>query len=368
MNKWILAMLALTIAACGGEEGGSGQQPSAAVVTGGDTGAGTGSTSSGGGIPSGDPATGGTTGDYPGGDLSGGFTESDLCYMAISVFWCGSDAGSGGSSGSTASAVHSKVSDTEPNNDVGNAVIVHWPVSATADQRIGFGVEGSVDAAGDVADFFAFTPWRSADFIVSLCETGQVCGPWTANDRLPVAVATVRVMNEYGIVILSETLYPGSGNVFETRFESGVLYYVAVVAEGMAGGTQPYRLSVGESLQQTAAADLPPPASAPQAPDLAAFVSDANMNVQLDWTIPLYNVDGTQLSDLTGFNVYLYDYIREGDTAERMLIETIDDPMATTRTLNLEGYRDWYVSITAFNDAGIESAHSNGVELSTPPE
>jgi nicotinate-nucleotide adenylyltransferase len=33
-----------------------------------------------------------------------------------------------------------------------------------------------------------------------------------------------------------------------------------------------------------------------------------------------------------------------------------------------EGYLDWYVSITAFNEAGIESAHSNGVELISPPK
>jgi len=74
------------------------------------------------------------------------------------------------------------------------------------------------------------------------------------------------------------------------------------------------------------------------------------------------------VTDLAGFNLYLYDYVREGNSAERLLIETINDPSITTRTINLEGYRDWYVSITAFNAAGIESAHSNGVELASPPD
>jgi hypothetical protein len=74
------------------------------------------------------------------------------------------------------------------------------------------------------------------------------------------------------------------------------------------------------------------------------------------------------LTDLAGFNLYLYDYAREGDSAERLLIETMNDPSVTTRTINLEGYRDWYVSITAFNEAGIESVHSKGVELVSRPE
>ena len=72
--------------------------------------------------------------------------------------------------------------------------------------------------------------------------------------------------------------------------------------------------------------------------------------------------------DVAGFNLYLYDYVREGDSAERRLIETINDPSATTRTINLDGYLDWRVSITAFNEAGIESAHSNGVELISAPQ
>ena len=372
MNKWILTILALTIAACGGEESGPAQAPLPVVTASADTGG----ASMGGGATGGGDVNGADLSDVDlsdvdlsGTDLSGGFTDSELCHLAISVFWCDEHDGSGSSNGSAASAVHSKVSDTEPNDDLVNAVPVHWPANTLPDQRIGFGVEGSVNGAGDVADFFAFTPKRSADFHVSLCETGQVCGPWSANDRLPVAVASVRILDQFGIEIFSETLYPGSANVFETRFLSGVLYYVVIVAEGISSETQPYRLSVGEALQQTAADDLPPSSiSVPEAPVLSAFIVDGYMNVQLDWIPPVHNEDGTQLADLAGFNLYLYDYVREGDTAERRLVETIYDPMLTTRTVNLEGYRDWYVSITAFNEAGIESAYSNGVALISPPE
>ena len=342
MKRWILTILALTIAACGGGVGGSepAQQSSSAAM------------------PSGTSSAGSIGGSNM------GSSSHEFCTFAISVYWC-NDADR--SDGSTASAVHSQVSDIEPNDDVANAVAVHWPRNTSADQRIGFGVEGTVNGAGDVADFFAFTPQRSADFYISLCETGQLCGPFSPDDSLPLTSASVRILDQFGVEIVSETLYPGSANLFEARFESGTLYYAVVVAEGIVGEVRSYRLTVGESLQQTAGEDEPP-TSVPEAPQLSAHIVDSFTNVQFDWTPPIHNEDGAQLTDLAGFNLYLYDFIREGDAAERRLIETINDPSVATRTINLEGYRDWYVSITAFNDAGIESVHSKGVELISPPD
>jgi hypothetical protein len=346
MKAWILTILALTIAACGGGGGGGEPEKPSTPLDTSSTNTGSGST--------------------------GSSSSDDFCHTAISVFWC-DDAGSSG--GSTASAVHSQVSDTEPNGDLANAVAVHWPRNTSSDQRIGFGVEGTVNGVDDVADFFAFTPPRSADFFVKLCESEQLCGPNGPDHGLPVTSATVRILNQFGVEIFSEELQPGSANLFETRFESGMLYYAVVVAEGTVGVERRYRLTVGESLQQTAGDAVPAPGAGgeeptpvPGAPLLSAFVVDSDTNVQFDWTPATQNEDGTQLTDLAGFNLYLYDYVREGDSAERILIETINDPSVMTRTINLEGYRDWSVSITAFNEAGIESAHSNGVELVGPPE
>ena len=350
MKAWTLTILVLTIAACGGGGGEDEpeQQPSPVATT---------------STPTGGSSNGGSTSDS---------SSDDFCHTAISVFWCDD---TGGSVGSTASAVHSQISDTEPNGDLANAVVVHWPRTTSADQRIGFGVEGTVNGVEDVTDFFAFTPRRSADFFIKLCESEQLCGPGNPESGLPVSTATVRILDQFGVEIFSEELQPGSANLFETRFQSGTLYYAVVVAEGTANAARSYRLVVGESIQQTAGDEEPLPGAGdeeptlvPGAPLLSAFVVDSNTNVQFDWTPAMQNEDGTQLTDLAGFNLYLYDYIREGDSAERILIETINDPSVTTRTINLEGYEDWYVSITAFNEAGIESEHSNGVELVDPPE
>ncbi len=339
MKNLILTILALAIAGCGGGGGGGEPASQASSVA----------------TPSAPTGSGSSSSAY----------DDGFCAFRISIYWCDFAGGPEGSDASRASAVHSQVSDTEPNDDVVNAVAVHWPGGTSAEQKIGFGVEGTVNAAGDVADFFAFTPRRSADFYINLCETGQLCGPSSPEHRLPLAAASVRILDQFGNEILSETLNPGSANRFETRFESGTLYYAVVVAEGVVGTDRSYWLIVGESLQQEAEE---PSASVPEAPQLSAYIVDGDTNVQFDWMPPTHNEDGTQLTDLAGFKLYLYDYIREGDAAERLLVETIDDPSATTRTINLEGYRDWYVSITAFNGAGVESAHSNGVELVDAPE
>lgn len=332
MEKWILAILALTMSACGGG-GGTEQQSSSAPP------------------PSGQSSS----------SSSGGSSTDDFCAFLISIYWCADDRES---DASNAAAMHSQVSDTEPNDYIAHAVAVHWPRAGWAGQRIGFGVEGTVTLSSDVADFFAFTPQRSADFYISLCKTGQVCGPFNPDYNLPLTSASVRILDQFGVEVFSDELYPGSANYFEMRFESGTLYYAVVVAEGVGGAETSYRLTVGESLQQTEDGENSP-ASVPEAPQLSAFVLDSYTNVQFDWTPPTHNEDGSQLTDLAGFNLYVFDYVRDGDTAERRLIETIHDPTMSTRTISLAGYEDWHVSITAFNEAGVESAQSNSVELVT---
>jgi hypothetical protein len=87
MNKWILTILALTIAACGGEEGEPEQTPSPVAIPGGTTSSGN---------------TGGTTG----GNTGGGSSSDDFCGSAMSVFWCDDASSSGGSTASLGRPAH----------------------------------------------------------------------------------------------------------------------------------------------------------------------------------------------------------------------------------------------------------------------
>jgi len=85
----------------------------------------------------------------------------------------------------------------------------------------------------------------------------------------------------------------------------------------------------------------------------------------LTWTAPTQNTDGTPLTDLAGFKIYI------GTTAGGPYPVSVDiaDPAATTVTIpNLTaGSTYWFVS-TAYNSAATvqESDHSNEVSKTIP--
>ncbi len=74
----------------------------------------------------------------------------------------------------------------------------------------------------------------------------------------------------------------------------------------------------------------------------------------LSWTAPTENEDGTQLTDLAGFKVYL------GTSANTLVIfETINDPAISTYQVKNLTPGAWFFAMTAYNESGIESIKSN---------
>jgi len=82
--------------------------------------------------------------------------------------------------------------------------------------------------------------------------------------------------------------------------------------------------------------------------------------IEIQWTAPTENTDGTELSDLAGFRIY---YGRVSGSYPEMV--EITQPQATTHTLDLES-GDHYLTMTAFDTEGNESAHSNEVMETAP--
>jgi hypothetical protein len=74
----------------------------------------------------------------------------------------------------------------------------------------------------------------------------------------------------------------------------------------------------------------------------------------LSWTAPTENVDGTQLTDLAGFKVYL------GTSANTLVIfETINDPEISMYEVKDLTPGAWFFAMTAYNEAGTESTRSS---------
>jgi len=87
---------------------------------------------------------------------------------------------------------------------------------------------------------------------------------------------------------------------------------------------------------------------------------DTLSSVALNWVAPSENVDGTPLTDLAGYRIYYGTTSGEYDG----MVE-LNDPADTDHTLSLAS-GDYYVAMTALDQAGNESAYSNEV-LKTAP-
>jgi hypothetical protein len=82
--------------------------------------------------------------------------------------------------------------------------------------------------------------------------------------------------------------------------------------------------------------------------------------VTFSWSEPSFNVDGTPLKDLSGFNIYY-------GTASRLYDGSIDvGNVSTARVSNLTDGLTYYFALTAYDLSGNESEYSNEVSKFIP--
>jgi len=79
--------------------------------------------------------------------------------------------------------------------------------------------------------------------------------------------------------------------------------------------------------------------------------------LSLSWTAPTSNTDGTQLTDLAGYKIYYGPSSGNYST-------NIDVGNVTSYTVDNLTAGTYYIAITAYNTAGIESTFSNEVSKS----
>jgi hypothetical protein len=82
--------------------------------------------------------------------------------------------------------------------------------------------------------------------------------------------------------------------------------------------------------------------------------------VQLSWLAPSENVDGTLLTDLSGYRIYYGTTSRDYDTSI-----LISNPFATSGSFQaISG--DYFVAMSAIDEDGNESGYSNEVLKQVP--
>ena len=345
MKKLSVLIISLVLAACGGGGGDSTPAAQAPSTTGSSSNSGNSSTDTGANF----------------------FGTPAQCFEGGAWFDCylGNDNGSNTlPGGNSAGLVAKPARDLEPNNDSANASIAEFANGYSDVQRVGFYVEGEVNAVSDAVDMYSFVVRRGARLDIELCQSGQECGPTSAVHSIPLSDATVRLLDQFGNELLNSRDTQSPGNAFSYDVDAGVLYYVAVAAENLSGATHKYSLRVMESIDQPDPfSTRPPPPYAPGAPTLEVFVEDSDLNVRLDWTPPTSNSDGSTNVEIAGYVIYL----GESDGSYASEIVRIDDPAVFTQRLGLLGYDGVAVAVSAFNTSGAEGHKSNWVIVEAGP-
>jgi hypothetical protein len=266
-------------------------------------------------------------------------------------------------------AISYPVTDREPNNDVSTASIANFATRQKSGQRTGFSITSSIDALFDEFDVFAISvpSRRRIDF--DLCFISEGCGwhnPDVPAQLIGVGVASIRILDASGIEVFSTADSRTPGNEFVAELEGGVMYFLVIAAEASAGPDLQYYLRVLESYYQPEAeiqepTPEPEPISAPLPPTLNAWVTGHDsygtyIDMQLDWTAPLQNDNGTVLDDLDGYNIYIVsDYYATSPGESTQILERIEDPLTFTRTYDVAQWADRYIGMTAFDSEGVES-------------
>jgi hypothetical protein len=87
---------------------------------------------------------------------------------------------------------------------------------------------------------------------------------------------------------------------------------------------------------------------------------DSESEVNVSWVAPTENVDGTALTDLAGYRIYYGPGSRDYDG----MLE-VNDPTATSHSFTATS-GDWYITMTALDRDGNESAFSNEIVRAAP--
>lgn len=88
------------------------------------------------------------------------------------------------------------------------------------------------------------------------------------------------------------------------------------------------------------------------------------VNIELVWDAPTTRIDGTPITNLSGYNVYYSDTSREHNN----LYKIKEDAKSLTKYTiqNLELGKAYYFAVTAYDANGIESMYSDEVKVEIP--
>ena len=348
MKRLILIGSLLTLGACGG--GGGGDSGSSATQS-----ANPASTTQ----PTPPPTSSTPPPDTGSGSTSG---DSNICFSGFEVFYCDSIINIGGSGGASGDRqpppepvlVSTEAFDVEPNHNYSTASVATFAYRQASHEILGFHASGSVNRYADPGDWYSFSVRESGYHEFRLCETNTECGFESRDGRIDLADASVHVTMGNNGLMADVDGNKVAGNVQEFWIDSGITHYVLVAAETLDEGDVAYRLQVLEASSDKESVPL-----APNAPVLYDQVTQSDFTITIDWLPPTEYDDGSVLSDISGYVIY----VSTEQGGPHREFEVLTNPGLSSHTFNLPDFGTWYFVMTTINSAGVEGDCSNEIRV-----
>jgi len=124
----------------------------------------------------------------------------------------------------------------EGNNTLDNANIVQF-LSAPLDTAVGIEISGTVYESDDVADFFIFTPDRTADYGIYLCA--DTCDEFVEDDAV-----YVMIYDQSQTTIASTPIGTIAEQMISAELTAGLAYYVEVHGYNTGPMSYSYQLAI----------------------------------------------------------------------------------------------------------------------------
>ena len=137
--------------------------------------------------------------------------------------------------------------------------------------------------------------------------------------------------------------------VITTKFSIALAALLfSIILASCGGGTQN---------AQAGANDVPPTGGG-NTPPQNDPLPPTTQSVSLSWMPPLYNTDGSSLSDLRGHNIYM-----KTGSGNFVKIYTLNTTAVATHVVENLGPGTYTFAVTAFNTDGVESSYSQTVTI-----
>lgn len=128
--------------------------------------------------------------------------------------------------------------EAEPNGSLQAAEPMLFPAQISA-ERVAADIDGSIHSAnGDSADYYVFTPPKSGDYHVYLCNDPLACQRGTVTDEQTL------VVYDQDFTVLAVTCCLLMQQSMSLQLSAGLPYYVSVVSQNPTSNSWEYNLTV----------------------------------------------------------------------------------------------------------------------------